>query len=80
MKTYYEVRVRLDPHSSHSQSQVSSVSGETVLNTYMWVQQLSNDTVSDPLMWWKHHQQEFPRLVRMSRQYLLVSPSSVSPG
>ena len=59
----------------------SFVSGETELrNAYVRVQQLSNDT--DPLMWWKYHQQEFPRLVRIVRQYLTVpaSPaSSVSP-
>jgi hypothetical protein len=29
----------------------SSVNGETELNAYMWVQQLSNDT--EPLKWWK---------------------------
>jgi hypothetical protein len=46
----------------------SSVSGETDLNAYMRVQQVSDDT--DPLMWLKQHQQEFPRLDRMARQYL----------
>jgi hypothetical protein len=55
----------------------SCVSGQTELNAYMQVQQLSNDT--DPLMWWKQHQQEFPRLVRMARQYLAVPASSASP-
>ena len=44
----------------------SSASGETELNAYMRVQQVSNDT--DPLMWWKQHQQEFPRLSRMTKQ------------
>jgi hypothetical protein len=34
------------------------------------VQQVPNDT--DPLMWWKQHQQEFPDLTRMTRQYLTV--------
>jgi hypothetical protein len=48
----------------------SSVNGETELNAYMRVQQVSNDT--DPLMWWKKHQQEFLRLARMARQYLAV--------
>jgi hypothetical protein len=43
----------------------SSVNGETEFNTYMWVQEVANDT--DPLMWWKQHQKEFPRLVRMTR-------------
>ncbi len=33
---------------------VSSVEVEAQLQTYMQVQQVSNDT--DPLMWWKHHQ------------------------
>ena len=28
--------------------------------------------VTDPLMWWKQHQQEFPDLSRMARQYLTV--------
>jgi hypothetical protein len=37
----------------------SSVSGETELNAYMHVYQVSNDT--DPLIWWKQHQEEFPR-------------------
>ena len=55
----------------------SSVNGETELNAYMRVQQVANDT--DPLMWWKQHQQEFPRLTRMTRQYLTVPSSSVSP-
>ena len=44
---------------------------------YMRVQEVVNHT--DPLMWWKQHQQEFPRLARMTRQYLDVSTSSVSP-
>ena len=48
----------------------SSVNGETELNAYMRVQQVSNDT--DPLMGLKKHQQEFPRLARMTRQYLVV--------
>ena len=55
----------------------SSVNGETELNAYMRVQQVANDT--DPLMWWKQHQQEFPRLSRMTRQYLSVPASSASP-
>ena len=55
----------------------SSVNGETELNAYMRVQQVANDT--DPLMWWKQHQQEFPRLARMVRQYLSVPASSASP-
>ncbi len=54
----------------------SSVNGETELNAYMRVQQVANDT--DPLMWWKQHQEEFPRLARMSRQYLAVPASSES--
>jgi hypothetical protein len=49
---------------------VASVEGEARLQTYMQVQQVPNDT--DPLMWWKQHQQEFPDLVRMARQYLSV--------
>ena len=32
-----------------------------------------------PLMWWKQHQEEFPRLARMARQYLAVPASSASP-
>jgi len=55
----------------------SSVNGETELNTYMRVQQVSKDT--DPLMWWKHHQEEFPRLSRITSQYLTVTSSSSSP-
>ena len=55
----------------------SSVNGETELNAYMRVQQVANDT--DPLMWWKQHQEEFPRLARMSRQYLAVPAGSASP-
>ena len=55
----------------------SSVNGETELNAYMRLQQVANDT--DPLMWWKQHQQEFPRLARMTRQYLTVPASSESP-
>ncbi len=48
-------------------SSVNGVNGETELHTYqtlcMRVQQVSNDT--DPLMWWKQHQQEFPLLTCM---------------
>ena len=55
----------------------SSVNGETELNAYMRVHQVANDT--DPHMWWKQHQQEFPRLSRMTRQYLSVPASSASP-
>ena len=56
---------------------VSSVEGETQLQTYMQVQQVPNDT--DPLMWWKQYQQEFPDVTRMTRQYLTVPATSVSP-
>ena len=55
----------------------SSVNGETELNAYMRVQQVANDT--DPLMWWKQHQEEFPLLAHMTEQYLTVSVSSTSP-
>ncbi len=55
----------------------SSVNGETELNTYMRVQQMTKDT--DPLMWWKQHQQEFPHFTHMTRQYLTVSVRSSSP-
>ena len=56
---------------------VSSVEGETQLQVYIQVQQVSNDT--DPLMWWNQYQQEFPDLVRMARQYLTVPATSASP-
>jgi hypothetical protein len=56
---------------------VTSVEGESQLQTYMEVQQVTNDT--DPLMWWKQYPQEFPELVRMVRQYLTVPPTSESP-
>ncbi len=55
----------------------SSTNGETELNSYMRVQQVVKDT--DPLMWWKQDQQEFPRLTHMTSQYLSVSASSSSP-
>ena len=53
---------------------------ETELNAYMRVarvQQVPLDT--DSLMWWKQQVQEFPRLVRMTRQYLAVPATSESP-
>ena len=56
---------------------VVSVEWEAQLHTYIQVQQVSNDT--DPLMWWKHHQQEWPDLARMARQYLVVPATSTSP-
>jgi hypothetical protein len=56
---------------------VSSVEGETQFQAYIQVQQVPTDT--DPLMWWKQHQQEFPDLSRMARQYLTVPVTSVSP-
>jgi hypothetical protein len=46
--------------------------GDSLMTT-----QVANDT--DPLMWWKQHQEEFPLLVRMTRQYLTVLANSVSP-
>ena len=45
---------------------------EAELNAYTRVQQVPLDT--DPLMWWKQHVQEFPRLARMTRQHLSVLP------
>ena len=56
---------------------VSSVEGESQVQAYMQVQQVPNDT--DPLMWWKQHQQQWPDLVRMTRQYLAVPATSESP-
>ncbi len=50
---------------------------ESELNTYTRVQQVPLDT--DPLMWWKQHEQEFPHLTRMSRQYLAVPATTPSP-
>ncbi len=49
---------------------VDSVEAE--LNAYTRVQQVPLDT--DPLMWWKQHVQEFPRLARMARQHLAAWP------
>ena len=40
------------------------------LNAFARVQQVPLDT--DPLIWWKQHMQEIPRLARMTRQYLAV--------
>ena len=54
---------------------VDSVEAE--VNAYTRVQQVPLDT--DPLMWWKQHVQEFPRLVRMVRQHLAVPATSASP-
>jgi hypothetical protein len=56
---------------------VQPTQGEGQLQAYMQVQQVPNDT--DPLMWWKKHQQEFPDLSRMTRQYLTVPATSASP-
>ena len=50
---------------------------ESDLNDYTRVQQVPLDT--DPLMWWNQHVQEFPRLARMTSQYLTVSATSTSP-
>jgi hypothetical protein len=50
---------------------------ETELNAYTKVQEVHLDT--DPLMWWKYHVQEFPRLVRMTSHHLSVPATSVSP-
>ena len=54
---------------------VDSVEAE--LNVYTRVQQVPLDT--DPVMWWKQHVQEFPRLARMARQHLAVPATSASP-
>jgi hypothetical protein len=67
----------LDMSTSSMDFDVASVEGQGHLQTYMQVQQVSNDT--DPLMWWKRHHQEFPDLVRMARQYLTVPVTSASP-
>jgi hypothetical protein len=50
---------------------------ETELNAYTRVQQVPIDTY--PLMWWKQHVEEFPRLDRMVRQCLTVSATSAFP-
>jgi hypothetical protein len=47
------------------------------LNAYTRVQQVPLDT--EPLMCWKQHVQEFPRLARMARQHLAVPATSSSP-
>jgi hypothetical protein len=60
-----------------TQGEVNHADGETELNAYMRVQQVAKDI--DPLVWWKQHHQEFPRLARMTRQYLAVPASSSSP-
>jgi hypothetical protein len=57
----------LDMSTSSMDFDVTSVEWEAHLQAYMQVQQVPNDT--DPLMWWKQQHQEFPDLVRMSRQY-----------
>ena len=54
---------------------VDSVEAE--LNDFTRVQQVPLDT--DPLMWWKQHVQEFPRVARMARQHLAVPATSASP-
>ncbi len=56
---------------------VSSVEGEVQFQAYIQVQRVTNDT--DPLTWWNRHQEEFLDLVRMTRQYLTVPVTSVSP-
>ncbi len=61
--------------STYMDVDVDSV--EVELNAYTRVQQVTLAT--DPLMWWKHHAQEFPRLTRMSRQHPAVPVTSVSP-
>ena len=87
------VRVGLDARSSHAKRQSTfpdnvcsycppchGVLHYENLTTFLFfskVQQVPNDT--DPLMWWKQHQQEFPDLARMARQYLAVPATSASP-
>jgi len=51
---------------------VSTVEGEAQLQAYMQVQQMPND--ADPV--WQQHQQEFPDLAQMARQYLAVPATS----
>ena len=64
--------------AQHSPDVIDRVEGvlgrgvEAELNAYARVQQVPLDT--DPLMWWKQHVEEFPRLGRMARQYRLCLP------
>ena len=60
-----------------TQGEVKDADGQVKHQAYMQVQQVTNDT--DPLMWWKQCQQEFPDLTRMARQYLTVPATSPSP-
>lgn len=36
------------------------------------------DTLSDPLMWWKTHSAEYPRVARLARRYLSIASTSVA--
>ena len=54
---------------------VDSVEAE--LNDFTRVQQVPLDT--DPLMWWKQHVQELPRLAHMTRHDQAVPATYASP-
>lgn len=47
------------------------------VHTYLKDYPLNAHTVN-PLQWWKQHQSEFPRLSRLSRDYLAIPGSSAS--
>ena len=49
---------------------------EEELTMYMGVQQVSSQ--DDPLMWWKEHENEYPRLARMAKEDLAVPATSAS--
>jgi len=66
-----------DDHGEDEDGTVTGGWDSLALQTETGVQQVPLDT--DPLMWWKQHVQEFPRLARMARQHLAVPATSASP-
>jgi len=72
-----EVGSSEDDHGEDEDGAVTGGWDSLALQTETGVQQVPLDT--DPLMWWKQHVQEFPRLSRMTREHLAVPATSASP-
>jgi hypothetical protein len=67
-----------DSHRLSISSIASSISSEETFPELDRYLALPCDEKADPLLWWQAHQQEFPKLSLMARDYLCIQATSVA--